>query len=176
MVGGACTHDEDHIRSLTTREVLDYWELSDCKTELLCRRLRWYQSWSAHPESHVQVLLALFGGDMPFEDPLRWPCAVTGLTEWASPWARRVGTDMGEAMRACPDAEELLSRVSESPWLLFEDEEVMMDLQKVDFTRVRSRTHTYEVPPWYHNDELPGPQGGSQEDEEEGLPYVCNLE
>eukprot|EP00959_Pyramimonas_sp_CCMP1952_P169020 3530892-Pyramimonas_sp.AAC.1 len=42
MMGAACTHaleDDDHARSLATREVLDYWGITDCFTELLARRL-----------------------------------------------------------------------------------------------------------------------------------------
>eukprot|EP00959_Pyramimonas_sp_CCMP1952_P147414 3084867-Pyramimonas_sp.AAC.1 len=56
-----------------------------------------------------------------------------GVTEWASPWAKRVGTDVGDATMECPGAEALLSRTSECRWLLFEDEEAVKDSDALGF-------------------------------------------
>eukprot|EP00959_Pyramimonas_sp_CCMP1952_P084667 1770814-Pyramimonas_sp.AAC.1 len=75
-------------RSLSTGSILEYWGLATCKQELLARRLPWYQSWATFQDVHVQVQCALFG-EMVFEGDNAWPCNATGLTGFATPWAKR---------------------------------------------------------------------------------------
>eukprot|EP00959_Pyramimonas_sp_CCMP1952_P231260 4833910-Pyramimonas_sp.AAC.1 len=66
------------------------------------------------------------------------PCSATGLTQYASPWTQRVGTDILESVRFCYDEEELLTRIGECPWLLIEDDDCRRDFARIDFRRVRA--------------------------------------
>eukprot|EP00959_Pyramimonas_sp_CCMP1952_P233997 4889594-Pyramimonas_sp.AAC.1 len=61
MMGKASTATEvaqarssDHVRSLTTEQVLAYWRLTPSVIELRTRRLGMYQSWAKDPAHYSQ--------------------------------------------------------------------------------------------------------------------------
>eukprot|EP00974_Lingulodinium_polyedra_P092164 8930890-Lingulodinium_polyedra.AAC.1 len=76
-----------------TKEVLNFWGLASCETELGVRRLTWYQAWAKEPEQHLQEIASLFGSlkaDKERGDPALENGEVTAA---ASPWVRRFMAD-----------------------------------------------------------------------------------
>eukprot|EP00959_Pyramimonas_sp_CCMP1952_P000570 10887-Pyramimonas_sp.AAC.1 len=54
---------------------------------------------------------------------------------------------MAEAIRSCPDEEELLRQISDCPGLLLEDEEVRRDSVRLYFRRARGPCASCGIPP-----------------------------
>ncbi|CAK0833594.1 unnamed protein product [Prorocentrum cordatum] len=141
---------------MTTEQVLAYWKLADTKTELLVRRLRWYQSWASRPWHHAQLLSTLFA-DLPGINA-EAPCTEEGLSQSASPWATRVGADISMAVNFMEDDADVLEELGRAPWKLEADRDLAKQFLKLDFSRVRAIKHAVSVPP-------PAPPAGVQQAE-----------
>eukprot|EP00959_Pyramimonas_sp_CCMP1952_P387142 8113342-Pyramimonas_sp.AAC.1 len=90
-------------------EIPASWELVPCETELRIRRLVWYQSWASRTRVRASVLAVLFGA-LVLEVAEKRPCTVDGLSQFASPWAKRIQDDARAAIEVMPDDRDVLLR------------------------------------------------------------------
>ena len=65
----------------------------------------------------------------------------------ASPWTRRVGTDIGEAAKSNEDEADWLEELSEAPWKLEADNDLANRFALLDFARVRASKQMVQIPP-----------------------------
>ena len=75
------------------------------------------------------------------------PRTGTALSDTASPWARRVGEDVGEAAKANEDDADWLKELSRAPWKLEADKDLAKKFALLDFARARASKQTSKIPP-----------------------------
>ena len=101
MLGTASWEGQDHMRTLSSRQVWKRWRLAPPAYEFCVQRLRWYQSIAREPARHAHLLCCWFGRthfeshDRLIEGLRLHPEANGWLCEAINHWqiCRRVGSE-----------------------------------------------------------------------------------
>ncbi|CAK0818998.1 unnamed protein product, partial [Prorocentrum cordatum] len=156
MQGRVATRaDGDHMKTMTTEQILAYWRIPETDVEMTIRRLNWYVGWARDPQKHSQELCLLFGslevmgcrgghlhGDVPGTE--------------ASPWLRRCQKDFLRAAEDLDSGRDVCEFVSQNPGRLL-DQNVVTELPQLDFTEIRARCLSHAVPPFHTQTVHAGP-------------------
>ena len=109
MSGAARYYDEDADKheSLPSIDVWRRWRLTSYAIETCVRRLKWWQDIVANPDRNTH-LLSIFFGTLPHETQDQNTLDERGvITPNVHPWARQLGDDFEEMLKAVDDAQWL---------------------------------------------------------------------
>jgi hypothetical protein len=155
MAGGACDRDENGMvtSSLSNRQVLRRWRIAPCKTELLVRRHRWYQTWAKFPMDSVAPLTTVFG-HVRLEKGSGLPPGVKGYVvqlDSCTPWARQFVEDLKE-FASCEQAITLFEQIGNEYLRVFSAHASWF--ASLDPAILRAATYTVCIPPPGRNTRL----------------------
>ena len=127
------------VSSMASLEVLRHWRLVSCATELAVRRLKWYQSAVAEPDSHALMLASIFGLTKGEAAAGILPGFVgnTICEDHASPWALQFSKDL-DRLALFDDGLRFLEDFGEAKLAIFTVPEAAEQFLALDMTQLRA--------------------------------------
>ena len=174
MHGGACRKTKlpdgnTKYQAVPNSAIWKFLGLAGARTELMVRRLQWWQRLVRHSDLHSSLFAVLFG-QFGFEQngPLH---ADGSLSNTANPWLKQSLADL-ESLRG-RDYEHVTEAVDGKPLRLF-SQDIKIQFLYVDPTILRRRFLTVAIPPpeYDQSDQVPEEELAPHEETDT---YRCDL-
>ena len=151
MRGQAAKKDQSGqvVSSMSNLDVLRFWKLSTCSTELAIRRLKWYQHMVLYKDDSWLPIAAIFGhcrGEANLGIPAGVVDGRIAVNAGATPWAAQFAADF-DRLQAIDEGADLLSSLGEKIFNVFVDPDLGAAFTELDVSNLRAAETSIAIPP-----------------------------